>query len=178
MGTSHEVLLLMDREVISPPMKLIHVARMGWLMLPRPTSARGCSNVPCRGHATLTGSQNLASFRIPEWHIITSGGFVPLAHGLLPCFLQIEYCYANNPEIALRSCRDGQSLGDTQGNTVGPELHPSALDPRFIQCLQQSSDSSILGRVTKTLQRKSCVESERTCSVRQCGHMALWVLSS
>lgn len=45
---------------------------------------------------------------------------------------------------ALRGCRDGQNL-DALGNQVGPEFNSATLDPRFIQCLQQSSDYSMQG---------------------------------
>ncbi|XP_020229651.1 pumilio homolog 4 isoform X2 [Cajanus cajan] len=57
---------------------------------------------------------------------------------------KLNSVYNNNLETALRLRRDGQSL-DAQGNQVGPELHSTTLDPRLIQCLQQSSDYSMQG---------------------------------
>lgn len=44
----------------------------------------------------------------------------------------------------MRGRRDGQSL-DALGNKVGPEFNSTTLDPRIIQCLQQSSDYSMHG---------------------------------
>lgn len=58
--------------------------------------------------------------------------------------LKLNSVYNNNLETALRLRRDGQSL-DAQGNQIGSEFHSTTLDPRLIQCLQQSSDYSMQG---------------------------------
>ncbi|KAK7338476.1 hypothetical protein VNO77_19087 [Canavalia gladiata] len=45
------------------------------------TSARRCSDVPCKGHAILTRSQNPASFRVTicSWGVIYKKGLrIPL----------------------------------------------------------------------------------------------------
>ncbi|XP_057733115.1 pumilio homolog 4 [Arachis stenosperma] len=52
--------------------------------------------------------------------------------------------YNNQLETALRSCRDGQSL-EALANQIGLDLHCTNMDPRLIQCLQQSSDYSMHG---------------------------------
>lgn len=57
---------------------------------------------------------------------------------------KLNTMYNNHLDTALRGCRDGQSL-DALGNQVGPDLHSTTLDPRLIQCLQQSSDYSMHG---------------------------------
>ncbi|CAJ1976736.1 unnamed protein product [Sphenostylis stenocarpa] len=92
------------------------------------SSANLRSNMHSTGSATSLPSADFTG-RIPNAHLINS---------------KLNSVYNNNLETAMRLCRDGQSF-DAQGNQVGPELHPTTLDPRFIQCLQQSSDYSMQG---------------------------------
>ncbi|CAK8573128.1 unnamed protein product [Lathyrus sativus] len=57
---------------------------------------------------------------------------------------KLHNVYNNHLDTALRGRRDGQNL-DTLGNQVGSEFNSATVDPRIIQCLQQSSDYSMHG---------------------------------
>ncbi|KAK7279626.1 hypothetical protein RJT34_24681 [Clitoria ternatea] len=86
------------------------------------------SKVHSSGNATSLSSMDLTG-HAPGAYLLNS---------------KMNTVYNNNLETALRGRRDGQSL-DAQGNQVGSELHPTTLDPRIIQCLQQSSDYPMQG---------------------------------
>ncbi|XP_047172069.1 pumilio homolog 4 [Vigna umbellata] len=92
------------------------------------SSANLRANMHSSGNATSLPTADFTG-HIPSAHLVNS---------------KLNSIYNNNLETAMRLRRDGQNL-DAQVNQVGPELHSTSLDPRFIQCLQQSSDYSMQG---------------------------------
>lgn len=72
---------------------------------------------------------------------IDFAGQVP---GAYPANTTLNNVYNNHLETALRSRRDGHNI-DALGNQVGSEFNSATLDPRIIQCLQQSSEYSMHG---------------------------------
>ena len=68
---------------------------------------------------------------------IDFAGQVP---GAYPANTKLNNVYNNHLETALRDHRNGQNL-DALGNQVGSEFNSATVDPRIIQCLQQSDYS-------------------------------------
>lgn len=64
--------------------------------------------------------------------------------GQVPDAYPANNVYNNHPETALWGRRDGHNI-DAFGNQVGSEFSSATLDPRIIQCLQQSSEYSMHG---------------------------------
>ncbi|XP_004496246.1 pumilio homolog 4 isoform X3 [Cicer arietinum] len=70
--------------------------------------------------------------------------FTSQVPGAYPANTKLNNMYNNHIETALRGRRDGQNL-DALGNQVGSEFNSTTMDPRIIQCLQQSSGYSMHG---------------------------------
>ncbi|XP_058770041.1 pumilio homolog 4 isoform X2 [Vicia villosa] len=67
--------------------------------------------------------------------------------GAYPANTKVNNVYSNHLDTALRGRRDGQNL-EALGNQVGSEFNSATLDPldpRIIQCMQQSSDYPMHG---------------------------------